>query len=70
MSNTVTVRLKKDLAAWLEATAARSGVPKGKVVRDALEGARAGKPARGFLRLAGSVRGPRDLSARKGFSRP
>jgi predicted transcriptional regulator len=69
MGHTITVRLNKDLAAWLEQTAARTGVPQGRIVREQLEKARAGGEARPYLRLAGAVRGPRDLSRRKGFSR-
>jgi hypothetical protein len=68
MSNTITVRLPEDLAEWLADTARKTGVPKGRVVREELERAR--KSAhRPFLRLAGAVSGPPDLSTRKGFSR-
>ena len=71
MSHTLTIRLSKELAAWLEHVSAKTGVSQGKIVRDQLEKARAGAPPRqSFMRLAGSVRGPRDLSSRKGFSRP
>lgn len=69
MSHTITVRLSKDLAAWLEHLAAESGVAQGKIVRDQLEEARARRAGRSFLRLAGTVRGAKDLSSRKGFSR-
>jgi hypothetical protein len=69
MSHTITVRLTKELAAWLEETAAESGVSQGKIVRDQLEQAKA-RGTRSFMRLAGTVRGPKDLSRRKGFSRP
>jgi predicted transcriptional regulator len=69
MSQTITVRLSKDLAAWLEHVAAKTGVPQGKIVRDQLERARASSREQAFMRLAGVVRGPRDLSRRKGFSR-
>jgi hypothetical protein len=47
----------------------RAGVPQSRIVREELEKARAARGARAFLRLAGAVRGPRDLSSRKGFSR-
>ena len=70
MSHTITIRLTKELAAWLEYVAAKTGVSQGKIVRDQLEKARAGAPRQSFMRLAGSVRGARDLSSRKGFSRP
>jgi predicted transcriptional regulator len=70
MSQTITVRLTKELAAWLQHVAARTGVSQGRIIRDQLEKARAAQPRQSFMRLAGSVRGPRDLSSRKGFSRP
>ena len=69
MSQTITIRLSKDLAVWLEHVAAKTGVSQGKIVRDQLEQARASSFRQSFMRLAGSVRGPRDLSSRKGFSR-
>jgi hypothetical protein len=69
MGHTITVRLTKELAAWLAHAAAKTGMPQGKIVRDQLEKARTSSRAQAFMRLAGSVRGPKDLSARKGFSR-
>jgi predicted transcriptional regulator len=69
MSNTITVRLDPELARWLEETAAKTGVSQGKIVREQLETARAKSKTRPFMRLAGSVRAPRNLSTRKGFSR-
>jgi hypothetical protein len=69
MRQTITIRLTKELAVWLEDTAAKSGVSQGKVVRDQLEKARSGNGAQAFMRLAGTVSGPKNLSRRKGFSR-
>ena len=69
MSHTITVRLDDELAHWLEAEARRTGVSQGRIVRSQLERARVVGPTRTFMRLAGTVRGPRDLSRRKGFSR-
>jgi len=69
MSQTITVRLTKELATWLQYVAAKTGVPQGKIIRDQLEGARATSSGQSFMRLAGSVRGPKGLSSRKGFSR-
>ena len=68
MSHTITVRLTPDLAEWLETTARKTGVPQGRIIRQQLERARtaADKP---FLRLAGAIDGPRDLSRRKGFAK-
>lgn len=68
MSNTITVRLPEDLAKWLDRTARETGLPKGRVVREALEKAR-GSASRPFLRLAGAIVGPGACSTRKGFSR-
>ncbi|MFZ5468647.1 MAG: ribbon-helix-helix protein, CopG family [Myxococcota bacterium] len=70
MSHTITVRLPSDLAEWLAETSAKSGVPQGKIIRDAVERVRVQSKAKPFMRLAGSIRGgPRDVSSRKGFSR-
>jgi hypothetical protein len=69
MRNTITIRLNKDLASWLENAAAKSGVSQGKIVRDQLEKAKASNAKQSFMRLAGSVRGSKSLSKRKGFSR-
>jgi len=68
MSNTLTVRLSQDLAEWLDQAARTSGLSRGGIVRMELERARK-SPKRPFLRLAGAVEGPADLSTRKGFSR-
>ena len=68
MSHTLTIRLTSDLAAWLERTASLTGMSQGRLVREQLEKAKAGS-APAFMRLAGAVRGPKDLSMRKGFSK-
>jgi len=68
MGNTITVRLPDDLAEWLDAASRKAGVPRGLIVRDQLPLARK-REKRPFLRLAGLIDGPRDLSIRKGFSR-
>jgi predicted transcriptional regulator len=70
MGHTITVRLTSDLARWLEETAARTGITQGQLIREQIEKAKAAGANRAFMRLAGSVRGPRDLSRRKGFSKP
>lgn len=69
MGQTITVRLTKELAAWLAHVAAKTGVSQGRIIRDQLEKARTTSARQSFMRLAGVVRGPRDLSSRKGFSR-
>lgn len=68
MSHTISIRLTKKLADWLAETAARTGIPQGRIVRDQLERAMESSE-RPFMRLAGSLKGPRGLSARKGFTR-
>lgn len=68
MSHTITVRLTKELAAWLEETAEKTGLPQGRIVREQLERAK-GEGSRKYMRLAGAVSGSADLSTRKGFSR-
>jgi hypothetical protein len=69
MSQTLTIRLTRELAEWLEETAAKTGTSQGKLVRDQLERAKHNAAQQPFMRLAGRVTGPKDLSARKGFSR-
>jgi len=68
MSNTLTIRLPEDLAKWLDEASRKSGIPRGRIVKMQLERAQK-EPGRAFMRLAGSIDGPPDLSARKGFSR-
>ena len=70
MGQTITIRLPRDLSDWVEKAAARLGVSRGQLIRDQLEKAKAASADCPFMRLAGSVRGPKDLSQRKGFSRP
>lgn len=69
MRQSISIRLSKDLAIWLETTAAKSGVSQAKLVRDQLEKARSNHGAQAFMRLAGTVRGAKALSKRKGFAR-
>jgi len=68
MGNTITVRLPDDVAEWLNETSRKTGLPKGRIVREQLDKARSAEK-RPFLRLAGAIAGPPDLSKRKGFSR-
>ncbi len=67
---TVTVRLDSDLADWLEQAAVKSGVSQGNLIRDQLEKARDAAGEQSLVQPAASVRGPKDLSSRKGFYRP
>jgi predicted transcriptional regulator len=67
MGSTFSLRLPEDLAKWLDETARKSGVPKGKLIRQELEKMRSAE-SQPFMRLAGTISGPRDLSSRKGYS--
>jgi predicted DNA binding CopG/RHH family protein len=69
MSHTLTIRLTDELLAWLKEISRRTGLPVGRIVRQQLESARAEKGNQRFLRHAGLISGPADLSSGKGFSR-
>jgi hypothetical protein len=69
MSRTITVRLTEEEAAWLAETARKTGMPAGRIVRQQLQKAKAESGGQPFLRLAGKMSGPANLSSRKGFSR-
>ena len=69
MSDTITIRLTPELAAWLRATARKTGMPMGRLVRDQLELAKQETGDKPFLRYAGVMSGPPDLSSRKGYSK-
>jgi len=66
MSRALTVRLRSDLAAWLNHAAQQAGISKSAIIRRQLEKAR--RREQPFRRLAGVVAGPQDLSLRRGFS--
>ena len=68
MRQTLTIRLNEELSAWLEETAARTGLSQGQIVRNQLEKAKGEKDDKPFMRWAGVMRGPKDLSQRKGYS--
>jgi len=68
MGNTLSLRLPEDLAKWLDETARKSGIAKGKLIRQELEKMRSAQE-QPFMRLAGTLSGPTNLSSRKGFSR-
>ena len=70
MSTTISVRLTREQAEWLEATSRLTGVPRGKLIRDQLDRARDQPGEQPFWALCGILTGgPKDLSSRKGFSR-
>ena len=65
MSSTITVRLSEELDAWLRATAEARGVSRGFLIREQLDQAKTRALSKSFTRLAGTVDGARDLSARE-----
>jgi hypothetical protein len=69
MGDTITIRLTPELAAWLRTTARKTGIPIGRLVRDQLELAKRETGDQPFLRYAGVMSGPPDLSSRKGYSK-
>jgi len=71
MGKTITIRVPKNLATWLQKKSARTGISQGQIVREQLERVRRGdKKTQNFMRLAGIIRGgPRDVSTRKGYSK-
>jgi hypothetical protein len=69
MSHTLTIRLTEELLEWLRGLSRRTGVPVGRLIRQQLEQMKAADGGQKFLRHAGALTGPPDLSSRKGFSR-
>ena len=67
MSHSITVRLPPELATWLRDASVKTGVAQGESIRKQLEKARASSDVCSFMRLAGAVRGPRNLSSKKGL---
>ena len=71
MSNTLTVRLPEELLSRLREKSRRTGLPLGRVVRQSLETTlekeKENEPA--WMKYAGTLSGPKDLSSRKGYSR-
>lgn len=69
MSNTLSIRLPKELSQWVKETAENTGLTQGEVVRQQLEKARSAATSKPWMALAGKARGPRDLSTREGFGK-
>ena len=69
MSHTITVRLTPELAEWLQEKSRQTGLPAGRIIRQQLERVRSEAGKQRFLRHAGKISGPADLSSRKGFAR-
>ncbi|MEI9961228.1 MAG: hypothetical protein WDM76_08925 [Limisphaerales bacterium] len=59
MSQTITVRLGKELSSWLEETASRTGMSQGQIVRNQLEKAKDPKSDKPFMRWGWSYQRPK-----------
>jgi Ribbon-helix-helix protein, copG family len=68
MGNTVTVRLSEDLLKRLREKSRRTGLPVGRVVRESLESTLGPENEPAWMKYAGTVTGPKNLSSRKGYS--
>ena len=70
MSNTLTIRLPEELLERLRKKSRSTGLPVGRVVRQALESSLDGEESNPLLQFAGVIKGgPRNVSSRKGYSR-
>lgn len=69
MSNTLTIRLPEDLLERLKEKSRRTGLPLGRVVRDSLESTLNNENEPAWMKYAGTLSGPKNLSSRKGYSR-
>jgi predicted DNA-binding protein len=68
MSNTTTIRLPEELQRRLREQSRRTGLSVGRIVRDSLEST-LDKEEPAWMKYAGTMTGPRNLSSRKGYSR-
>jgi len=70
MSNTLTIRLPEELLQRLREKSRRTGLPVGRVVRQAVESSLLQEEQLAWKKYIGTIKGgPRNLSSRKGFSR-
>jgi hypothetical protein len=70
MSNTITIRLPEELLQRLREKSRRTGLPLGRVVRQAVENSLEQDKSPVWKKYVGIVKGgPWNLSSRKGFSR-
>lgn len=69
MSDTLTVRLPEELIEKLREKSRRTGLPVNRVVRQSLEKTLADNAEPAWMKYAGTISGPRNLSSRKGYSR-
>jgi ribbon-helix-helix CopG family protein len=69
MGNTLTVRLPEELLKRLREKSRRTGLTVGRVVRESLESTLGDENEPGWMKYAGTMTGPKNLSSRKGYSR-
>jgi predicted DNA-binding protein len=70
MSNTLTIRLPKELLERLRHISEKSGLPVGRLIRESLQATLPKNENNPLLKFAGVIKGgPRNLSSRRGFSR-
>jgi Arc/MetJ-type ribon-helix-helix transcriptional regulator len=69
MSNTLTVRLPEQLIERLREKSRRTGLPVNRVVRQSLEKTLEESTEPAWMKYAGTMSGPKNLSSRKGYSR-
>src|SRR5437870_1970807 len=69
MSDTLTVRLPDELKKQLRAAARRRGMPVNRLIREQIERLVRSSDSQPWMKYAGTLSGPRDLSSRKGYSR-
>ncbi|MFO0713441.1 MAG: ribbon-helix-helix protein, CopG family [Sandaracinus sp.] len=69
MRETLTVRIDREQAEWLEQTAERTGRSIAAIVREQIDLARRAPAEKRFMRLAGAVEGDAGASQRRGFSK-
>jgi hypothetical protein len=69
MSNTLTVRLPEELIERLREKSRRTGLPVNRVVRQSLEKTPEKDSDPTWMKYAGTISGPKNLSSRKGYSR-
>jgi len=67
MSDTISIRLPKEVRERLDERAKRTGRSRNAIVNEAVEQSLAQEP-KAFMALAGSMDGPANLSQRKGFA--
>jgi len=69
MSDTITIRLPEALQKRLKERSRRTGLAVNRIVRESIESTLE-KDEPVWMKYAGTFKGPRDLSSRKGYSKP